>query len=238
MSEAETGPEPFAELLGLRGLVLVGGQAVNLWAEVFLPAERRLEAYQPFTSKDADVYVKDVRDVATRAQALGWTWKAYNEARTMALGILTKGAPPLVVEVLRSVRGLKDEELSKATELELESGRYLIPTPVKLLRAKLANVCEITEPGRQDLKHVKILGLVCPAFVHRMFADVLDGIASESHLVGEMNELVTVVTSDYADRCTRALGYSLRTIVPRDLDASTLPKLKVFCASLDKRLKI
>jgi len=43
----------YLPLLG-RDLVLVGGQAVNLWTERYLPKEHSIGMFLPFTSRDAD----------------------------------------------------------------------------------------------------------------------------------------------------------------------------------------
>ncbi len=38
------------------GLLLVGGQAVNLWAEKYQSVDPSILEFQPFTSRDADFY--------------------------------------------------------------------------------------------------------------------------------------------------------------------------------------
>lgn len=54
MSEPRT-PADFAEILaGEEPPLLVGGQAVNLWAEIYANQAPGLESFAPFTSADAD----------------------------------------------------------------------------------------------------------------------------------------------------------------------------------------
>lgn len=36
--------------------LIVGGQAVNLWAEIYSPAEPEIGAFAPLISKDADIH--------------------------------------------------------------------------------------------------------------------------------------------------------------------------------------
>lgn len=49
---------------------IVGGQAINLWAEYFSSRADELHAYRPFTSKDIDYFGQ--RDVAAKlARGLG-----------------------------------------------------------------------------------------------------------------------------------------------------------------------
>ena len=38
--------------------LIVGGQAVNLWAEIYAASEPTLHQFEPFTSKDADIHGK------------------------------------------------------------------------------------------------------------------------------------------------------------------------------------
>lgn len=51
--------QQFAEVLKIRDAtgqpyLLIGGQAVNYWAERYLSVEPQLESLQPFTSEDID----------------------------------------------------------------------------------------------------------------------------------------------------------------------------------------
>lgn len=134
-------PSDFAEILTLpESPLLVGGQAVNVWAEHFASKDLRLEAYRPFISKDADIFGD--RAVAERiAAATGWKLKYYGEPRTIAVGLLTKeisGKEPLLVEVIRSVNGLTSKDLADSDLVELRPGQvYRIPSPIVLLKAKL-----------------------------------------------------------------------------------------------------
>lgn len=50
--------------------LLIGGQAVNYWAERYLATEPQLEALQPFTSEDIDFKGghEDVRRIAKQLE--------------------------------------------------------------------------------------------------------------------------------------------------------------------------
>jgi hypothetical protein len=50
--------DPLVELIYSRpsgGIVIVGGQAVNFWADRYVPDEPKLLVYRPFTSRDLDL---------------------------------------------------------------------------------------------------------------------------------------------------------------------------------------
>ncbi len=50
-------PAAFHEVFAtLTNLPIVGGQAVNLWAEIYGATNSSLDEYRPFLSKDADLF--------------------------------------------------------------------------------------------------------------------------------------------------------------------------------------
>jgi hypothetical protein len=144
--------------------LLVGGQAVNLWAQVFLGERPELGALRPFLSRDCDV----VGDVAM-LQGLAGTgqWKVTFSRKGQAspgVGFLSgkdECGNDLVIEVLHTVRGLGPKDLEQEAVVDIEGKRYRTLSPVLLLKAKLANYLELPqrEAGidRNDLKHLRIL---------------------------------------------------------------------------------
>ena len=68
----ERAPRDFVAILGASELpLIVGGQAVNLWADLYAPEVPALEQFRPFVSKDADIY--GTRALAERlARRAGW----------------------------------------------------------------------------------------------------------------------------------------------------------------------
>jgi len=86
----QTQPEDYDPVFD-QGVVIVGGQAVNIWAEVYAArGDRILETFAPFMSKDADVGFIELKRDNKRFR----------------------------VEVLRSVKGLTDEDLLVKDPLE------------------------------------------------------------------------------------------------------------------------
>jgi hypothetical protein len=53
--------------------IIVGGQAVNIWAAYYLPREPQLQIYLPFTSKDLDL-VGTKNDAQRVAAATRWNF--------------------------------------------------------------------------------------------------------------------------------------------------------------------
>src|ERR1051325_4626614 len=78
MPESPTRQASFADCLELlkafnqrdAPAVVVGGQAVNFWAEMFADQEPELAQYRPFTSADLDLHLPDASSQRVlRAQA-------------------------------------------------------------------------------------------------------------------------------------------------------------------------
>jgi hypothetical protein len=157
--------------------LIVGGQAVNLWAEIYVAAELELHAFEPFTSKDADIHGN--RELASILQRRsGWTCRFFDEPRQTAVAILTKpvegAASTLTVEVIRSVFGLNTEDLNRNLVRELRPGEnYRLPDPFVMLKAKLANVAHLSVEKRpQDLKHARMLLPICRAYFLELHAAI------------------------------------------------------------------
>jgi hypothetical protein len=163
MSELH-GPAAFAAVLSDPAQpLIVGGQAVNLWAEIYVPSETELRPFEPFVSKDADIHGdRSLAEILHRRT--GWSCQFFDEPRQPAVAILTKTsdtdpATILRVEVLRSVHGVGSEDLNRNLSREIRPGAlYRVPDPFVLLKAKLADVAQLSVEKRpQDLKLPRIL---------------------------------------------------------------------------------
>jgi hypothetical protein len=156
----------FAEVLNsAEKPILVGGQAVNLWAEHYASAIPELDPLRPFMSKDADIFGD--REMAERlAVATKWRLTCYNEPRTVAVAMLTKDVPgkdPLLIEVINSVNGLSSKDLIDPDILELRPGQvYRVPSPVILPQGQTGEripTRPVEAPGRAPRSDVNTLCL-------------------------------------------------------------------------------
>ncbi|MBC7368849.1 MAG: hypothetical protein H7343_18895 [Undibacterium sp.] len=72
---------------------IVGGQAANPWAEIYVASEPELTAFEPFTSKDADIHGN--RELAAILQRRsGWTCRFFDEPRQTFLPSPAMRPPP------------------------------------------------------------------------------------------------------------------------------------------------
>jgi len=225
-------PSDFAEILTLpESPLLVGGQAVNVWAEHFASRDSRLEAYRPFISKDADVFGDQA--LAERiAAASGWKLRYYGEPRTIAVGVLTKEIPgkePLLVEIIRSVNGLTSRDLADSDLVELRPGQvYRIPSPIVLLKAKLANVAEIDQAKRQDIRHVQMLIPCVREYLCEAIEEARANRMTEREIIDLLEAARELCTAPRNLGLIREHGFELREVFPLHLANSELDKIANF----------
>ncbi len=213
--------------------LIIGGQAVNIWAEFYAATNPGLAALRPFVSKDADIF-GDRETAEKLARTSGWKVKYFHEPRTFAVAVLSKdapGRPTLTVEVLREVRGLTRRELEDSDLVELRPGQvYRIPSPIRLLKAKLANLREIRPLREQDVHHVLLLVPLANDYLHDQLRHVRAGTLSERQWVNAYHELRKVIDDPSARRCNDTLGLNLPASLPVSTDHEGLPKIAALFA--------
>lgn len=212
--------------------LIVGGQAVNLWAEIYVSTETELHQFEPFTSKDADICgTRELAEIIHRRT--GWTCRFFDEPRQPAVALLTKtehSGPTLIVEVLRSVYGVNQDDLSRNQVRELRPGEhYRIPAPLVLLKAKLANVAHLSVEKRpQDLKHTRMLLPICRAYLLEMHAAIGRPDMSERNFLGAISYVTEVIQSPDAKAVKERHGLDLGSLFPRSLGVSPHEKVRRF----------
>ena len=148
------------------------------------------------------------------------------------MAVLTKNKPPvgtLTVEVLREVRGLSLRELQDADLVELRPGQvYRIPSPIRLLKAKLANLREITPMRPQDLQHARLLVPLAHDYLVAQYAQVTADTISSRALINALHELDKVITAPAALATAHRLGLELVPALPLTLATEGLPGLAAF----------
>ncbi len=216
-------------------MLLVGGQAVNLWALYY---KDRTSDLAPFVSRDADV-LGDQETLAQLGRAIGERPTFFPmHPPSNEIGFVIANDPsgfPLLVEVLRYVNGVRNEEL-RDPFYEFAVGEkpvtLRVPGPIALLKAKISNVAVIRQTGRQDARHVAILARILPAHLVDLQNAAISGRIAERKLLDSVEQLVAVVTDQTAERILRELKLKPAGFFS-ELSGERLPKLKGF---LDKRL--
>lgn len=220
----ERTPADFAEILSGPELpLIVGGQAVNLWAELYAAEVPALDDFKPFVSKDADIY--GTRALAEQlARRSGWECifdarKAPIIAAILRKPAATVGEAAFTIEVLNEVNGLTAADLAAGTVVELGgTDRYRIPPPTVLLKAKLYNLASLFYSERpQDLKHSRMLCVMVPHFLNELLAESKAGRVDEATFVAAVRYTADVATAGYAGNAARSHGLALDRLFPRSL---------------------
>lgn len=216
-------PAAFSQILGGHELpLIVGGQAVNIWAEIYVAQEPSLERFQPFTSRDADIFGTRAL-AASLAQRAGWECHFPQERDSVCVAILSKtitaGQAPLTIEVLGEVNGLTEADLGMTAIIELGQGKqYRIPSPIVLLKAKLYNLVSLANLDRpQDIKHTRMLLRIVPQYLNELAAEQRAGTVTEANLIGAIRYTASVVHSTVAKSAGRIHSLNYRPVFPLSL---------------------
>jgi len=227
-------PDDFARLLATKEpVLLVGGQAVNLWALYY---EARTAELAPFVSRDVDVLGdrETLEELAKLAGTKPQIFPMRPPTNEVGVVIARDGeGEPLLVEVLRYVHGVSNEELrAPLYTMALGETRVRVPGPIALLKAKIANVAEIAQTGRQDARHVVILARLMPAYLLELQAAAAEGRMDERRLIELLERLLSEITTTPATRVLTQLRLDSKQFF-EGLGHEKLTKLGAF---LTKRL--
>jgi hypothetical protein len=222
----------FGFLSGPDPPLIIGGQAVNLWALTFSGSLPQLRELRPFVSRDLDI-VGDRELVGKIAAATGFkhTFSGRRSA-TLVVGYL-KGKDPngdeILIEVLHGVNGLNPSEIQKhRVFLELDGKKYLTLDPPALLKAKIANANELNQASRQDVHHVRILTHCVAGYLHREHEGAAAGSMSQRDLVKLLQFVRSTVTEEAGQRIAKRHGIDFALCFPEAVRDSKLAKVEKF----------
>jgi hypothetical protein len=222
------------KVFGERGgeAVVVGGQAVNLWAELFESEVPEIGEYRPFTSDDLDLYrpdysirelLRDVaRDVENERDPFG---KAFTIVSHTFL-VEDKRGKTLAIDSLKMIPGLRSQEVQKGTMLVQFRGVVIrVLNPIVCLKAKLHNVATLDQRDRQDVKHVRILIPCVRAFLGSLLREGLDEGDVRAPLAA-LNQLRRCAVSRVVRKAAAAHRFDFCKALPlSDLIEAPHPKL-------------
>ncbi|HEY4301271.1 MAG TPA: hypothetical protein VGM73_10380 [Candidatus Didemnitutus sp.] len=226
-------PEDFAPLLATKEpVLLVGGQAVNVWAMYYAT---RTATLAPFVSRDVDV-LGDRETLEALGKLAGAKPQFFPvKPPTNEIGVVIakdRHGLPLLIEVLRYVHGVSNEELREPVyTVALGETHVQVPSPIALLQAKIANVADIAQTGRQDARHVVILNHVLPAYLEDLQKAVIEARMEERKLLELLERLLSIITAEKARKVFGDLRLDARALFV-GLGHEKLPKLRGF---IDKR---
>ena len=154
--------------------VLIGGQAVNYWAERYLSTEADLEKLQPFTSQDID-FKGNPTDVERIARQLNLSPNYPPKVSMTALSGFIPfqiGALKSSIEIVRRIPGISDHIDTPAIQAVWDGKTIRVLDPISLLACKLELAATVQQRERQDVVHLKILLLCVRAFLDEVLRQV------------------------------------------------------------------
>lgn len=184
---------------------IVGGQALNLWAERYSHVPE-LADYGPYTSKDLD-YFGHHQAARKLADALGGTVrtpKADDHTPQTAIVTAEVHGETIEIDFLHHVKGVKDDSLQKqAVQLVLtvragdRSGTLRIPImhPLHCMQSRLANVVDLhrgTDLARRQLE-------ASPVVLAEYLSERLDD-GGAKHVTGVLQSLHQWLLTDPTGR--------------------------------------
>jgi hypothetical protein len=207
LAQRDTQGEPF---------VLVGGQAVNFWADFYQSREPRLNQFYPFLSKDLDLLATTEEGQRVAAD-IHWDFVPPETGASAVRGKLARG--PLLVELLRS----QGRELFLPERVELNVEGHGSPlmlrllNPVVLLVSKLSLAVDVPQDGsipeiatRQDVRHVEMLGLIMPQYL----IDVLARFPGDSAGSEAMQPAIAILASMHRGETGRRFEAAYPHVLP------------------------
>jgi len=213
--------QQFSEVLQIRDAdgqpyVLIGGQAVNYWAERYLATEPQLRPLQPFTSEDID-FKGSSEDVQRIAQQLKLS-PAYppKVAMTALAGTIPFRIGDLKsnIEVVRRIPGVSCSEDALAIEAEWEGKTIRVLDPISLLACKLELSATVPQQKRRDVAHLRILVPCVRAFLNEVLQKVELGQIPARHWLGAANQVLKLTTRRRASQIASKHQINWREILP------------------------
>ncbi len=225
-------PKNYLDQIGnVKNLLIVGGQAVYLWADALLkPAEE--EEFGPYTSKDMDV-IGTADTVLEIAQATGWKYVfAPMKTATPIIGRLegtASNGETLIIEVLKNLHGLNPADIKTPVTIEYNGKPYRTLSPITLLKAKLANCSDLDQTKREDVRQTRILIACVSEYIKLAVQEAELGKTSERAVINTLESLYEICGDQKFEKALKKYKFPLENAFPAELRYSELTKARKFC---------
>ena len=218
----------FSEVLEIRDTagqpyILIGGQAVNYWAERYLAIEPQLEPLKPFTSEDID-FKGGLDDVQRIARQLELTPGYPPKVQTTALaGVIPFKIDGLKanIEIVRRIPGVSGSVDELAVRSEWDGKTIRVLDPISLLACKLELLTTVSQEKRHDLEHLKVLLPCVRAFLSEFLHRVEQGELPARHWLGAANQVLKLTTDQRARKIASKHQINWTEILPLNAIASS-----------------
>jgi len=213
----------FSEVFQIRNpvgqpYVLIGGQAVNYWAERYLATEPGLKKRLPFTSADIDFRGNrdDVQHIAGQLKLVPAF--PHKVAMTALAGTipLRMGDDHTTIEIVRSIPGVTVGMVDTlAIEMEWSGKTVRVLDPISLLICKIELALTVSQAKRQDIEHLNILLFCVRGFLREMLVEVEAGNVPAKAWLGAVNRLAKLTKSTHGRKAAQQFGIKWLDLLPQ-----------------------
>ncbi len=213
--------QQFSDVLRIRDAtgtpyILIGGQAVNYWAERYLPTEAELQPLRPFTSEDIDFKggIEDVRRIAQQLDLVPVfppkvAMTALAGAIPFQIGTLKSN-----IEIVRRIPGVKGSIDDTAVSAESNGQSIRVMDPISLLACKMELAATVAQEKRQDIAHLKILVPCVRAFLNEFLQLVELGTIPAKDWLGAVNRVLKLTQGRRAQKLAEQHRIHWQDILP------------------------
>lgn len=197
---------------------MIGGQAVNYWAERYLADEPELRKHVPFTSEDIDFQGNrdDVRHIAEQLELIPVF--PHKVAMTALAGAIPFRIGKLAsnIEVVRVVRGVTIRAVETlAVGAEWSGQQIRVLDPISLLVCKVNLALTVSQENRQDIEHLKILCFCVRGFLREVLREVELGNIPAKGWLGAVNKVMKLAKSTHGRKAAKQFEITWSEIPPR-----------------------
>lgn len=198
-------------------IVVVAGQSVNFWADRYSTDEPRLSEFQPFTSRDLDLFgsIANAYRLAEEAHAKLQQPRKSSASPVIANVDVATGNVVRSVQFLRHVSGVTNAEITKnAVPFRRGEVTVYFADPITTLKAKLHNLVALEQRGRNDAKHVEILRLCVPCFLDGQLAAADETDAAAKQSLRSIQRVLKLSESTIARQIPAERQFDWKTLIP------------------------
>lgn len=188
-------------------LVLVGGQALNLWAELlYKHAPDELSQYGPFTSKDID-YQGTLAAAKELAHALGGYVEVPSPEEiatpNTAIVVLKRAKHTVIIDILATMAGISSKDFKEGVvsiPIDLGEDRMIVIRvlhPFLVLKARIASLAILRRTDQISIRQMHASLIVLREYIlYRLTEGGSDAVKEAQTLVRRVLQLAASPDSD------------------------------------------
>lgn len=203
---------------------MIGGQAVNYWAEHYLADEPDLRKSAPFTSEDIDFQGNrdDVRQIAEQLKLTPvFPHKVVMTALAGAIPFRI-GKLASNIEVVRDVPGVTAAAVeAMAVGAEWNGRQIRVLDPISLLLCKVKLAVTFSQENRQDIEHLKIVFFCVRGFLREVLLEVERGNIPAKGWLGAANKVMKLAKSAHGRKAAKKFAMNWSEILPLEAIAGS-----------------